>query len=55
MTSEPESADVTKKNTTTAIASTLVIVPNGRPSRRWNSVVLVSTEPSAASMSPSLR
>ncbi len=56
MTREPESEEVTKKNTTTAMARTLVTVDKGRPSRRWNKVVLVSTAPpSAVSMSPSLR
>ena len=55
MTREPESEEVTKKNTTTAMARTLVTVDKGSPSRRWNKVVLVSTAPSAVSMSPSLR
>ena len=56
MTSEPESEDVTKKNTITTIARTLVIVPSGSPSRSVNSDVLVSTAPSMRrASSPSLR
>lgn len=54
MTSEPESEEVTKKNTMIAMARTLVTTPSGRPSRSWKREVLVLTSP-PSSMSPSLR
>ena len=52
MTSEPESEEVTKKNTTTMIAVTLRIGPSGRVPKNSNSEVVLST-PSLTSMSPS--
>lgn len=54
MTNEPESDDVTKKNTITSTARTLVIAPIGKPSSNRKSDVLVSTAP-LTSMSPLLR
>ena len=52
MTSEPESDEVTKKNTTTMIAMTLRIDPSGSVPKNSNSDVVLST-PSLTSISPS--
>src|SRR5699024_10407675 len=51
MTSDPESEDVTKKKTTTRIATTLSTMPMGNTSKNWNSEAVLST-PSLTSSCP---
>lgn len=55
MTIEAASAPETKKIATSTITSTVVIPASGMVSSNWNSAPVLSTPPSASTMSPTVR